>query len=753
MLVNLKVSGKLAVGFGILIAVIIAISSMSVISIGSIDSKYTELLDYSAGGVINLISARSEYRSARRLVTGMGMNYFIGDTDSVKSNYSQLQEGMTKINSLFEDYDTTLDENDTITDTQKQDRKQKAAKIKQLIVSDYAANAKTVYDSIMSGAPEAEVLAGINAAAPITSEVTENFYSLIEELQTAYDNASDATTVEVRRLETIILAISLAAVLAALWLAYTISRSISTPLNKVVGALSLLSKGDLDAVKGSNRRDEIGVLSRSLVDVSDAIKAIIGEVNRVSTAYEEGRTMEVIDESQFHGAYKEAAGAVNRSCQFLILQLRGVVDILEKIAAGEFDFDVPNLPGRLGRITEAGNICKGQLNKLSADVNELISEAARGELDVSVDASLYKGEWNKIAVGLSSLIKIVYAAISDIGSVLEELSKGNLGVSVERGYKGDFHKMAEAMNITIKTISGYVNNISDILIKMAAQDLNQRVAMDYIGDYAPIKSALEKILSTFNELIGNINSASDQVAAGARQISESSMDLAQNSTEQASGVEELSASLSIIASQAEGNAEAAQKAKEITERAAKMGAHGTEEMSRMLSAMGGIKEAAGNIGRIIKVIDDIAFQTNLLALNAAVEAARAGEHGKGFAVVAEEVRNLAGRSSVAAKETTELVEGSISKTEEGSATAARTAEALNNIIGEVSSIGEIIARVSIASSEQNESIGQISLGINQIATATQKNTATSEESAASAQELSSQSEMLRGSVAKFSLRK
>ncbi|MFZ5974566.1 MAG: methyl-accepting chemotaxis protein, partial [Bacillota bacterium] len=255
-----------------------------------------------------------------------------------------------------------------------------------------------------------------------------------------------------------------------------------------------------------------------------------------------------------------------------------------------------------------------------------------------------------------------------------------------------------------------------------------------------------------NDVLSEINSASDQVACGTLQVSEASQSQSQGATEQASALEELSASITQIAVQTKQNAENARKANELSVAAKEGALDGNRQMQAMLESMREINEASGNIGKIIKVIDDIAFQTNILALNAAVEAARAGAHGKGFAVVAEEVRNLAVKSADAANETTALIEGSIRKAEAGTQIANGTANALAHIVEDVEKAVELVGDIACASEEQAAAIGQVHEGIEQVSQVVQNNASTAEESAAASEELSGQAERLKGLVHQFKLK-
>ena len=244
------------------------------------------------------------------------------------------------------------------------------------------------------------------------------------------------------------------------------------------------------------------------------------------------------------------------------------------------------------------------------------------------------------------------------------------------------------------------------------------------------------------ELASNLSAGAEQVASASEQLSASSQSLAQGSSEQASSLEETSASMEEMASMTKQNADNSKEAAQIASLCNLTAESGNRSVGEMNVAMGAINESSRKIGDIIKVIDGIAFQTNLLALNAAVEAARAGEHGKGFAVVAEEVRNLAQRSAAAAKDTTALIEDSVSKADAGTKLSEKCKEVLTGIVENVKKVNTLTNEISTASGEQTEGIDQVSKAINEMDHITQQNAASAEETASASEEMSAQAQTL-----------
>ncbi|GHU45400.1 hypothetical protein FACS1894120_0110 [Clostridia bacterium] len=276
--------------------------------------------------------------------------------------------------------------------------------------------------------------------------------------------------------------------------------------------------------------------------------------------------------------------------------------------------------------------------------------------------------------------------------------------------------------------------------------------VNVLSEHDTIGITLTKLVKDFNQMFGALQSTATEVKQGAEGISEGSQTLAQGSTEQAATVEQLSASISDIATKTQENTDRADSAAELSQAIKVNAERGNHQMGEMMEAVREINEASTNIKKVIKVIDDIAFQTNILALNAAVEAARAGEAGKGFAVVADEVRNLAAKSAAAAKETGELIENSMKKAEKGSVIAEETAKSLSDIISGIDESNTVIRMIARSSEEQNSAVSQINEAIGQVSDVVQRNSATAEESAASSQELTSQSVVLADYVAKFKLK-
>jgi methyl-accepting chemotaxis protein/methyl-accepting chemotaxis protein-1 (serine sensor receptor) len=261
-------------------------------------------------------------------------------------------------------------------------------------------------------------------------------------------------------------------------------------------------------------------------------------------------------------------------------------------------------------------------------------------------------------------------------------------------------------------------------------------------------SAVNKQLS---RAIGELSEGAVQIASAATQVAASSQSMAQGASEQAATIEETSSASSEINSMAHRNTENSRTTADMVTNSQSEFANANASMQEMVVAMEDINGSSQKISKIIKVIDEIAFQTNILALNAAVEAARAGEAGMGFAVVADEVRNLAQRCAQAAKDTADLIEESINKSNGGRVKVDRVATSIRAITAESSKIKVLVDEINLGSVEQSRGIEQISRSITQMEQVTQASAANAEQGAAAAQELNAQAETLKDVVGRLRL--
>ncbi|MCQ4937298.1 methyl-accepting chemotaxis protein [Anaerotignum propionicum] len=263
--------------------------------------------------------------------------------------------------------------------------------------------------------------------------------------------------------------------------------------------------------------------------------------------------------------------------------------------------------------------------------------------------------------------------------------------------------------------------------------------------------ALQKIKNDLNETLQLIRTAADQVNSGAGQVAAAAQALSSGATEQAATVEELNASIASVSQQAELNTTSVHNAVEYVGQAGQEISSSNEFMKRLNVSMREIGESSQQISKITKLVEDIAFQTNILALNAAVEAARAGNAGKGFAVVADEVRTLAARSAEAAKQTSELIEKSVTIVSQGEQLAEDTLKRLISASEKADLAVQSIQEIENATTEQAASVEQINEGLNQVSAVVQTNAATAEESSASSEELAAQAQTLQQEVSRFKL--
>jgi len=539
------------------------------------------------------------------------------------------------------------------------------------------------------------------------------------------------------------------------------------PLNELVTAMREVANGNLNInIDTTNiTNDEVGELTRSMLTLADTMKSIVQDLKNAH--YETAIMGDIefrIDENKYNGAYRDALSGVNIIVDSFVNDLNIIIDKVQGDVDGAPNQVIPVFPGKKRKFTDSLQHSEDVLMAIYHEVMDISENSSSGKFDKVIDTSKFKGEWVNVMDGLNNITKNVNEPLQIMRIALTEMKNGNVDlVDIDskitaQGYNSDaenfngiYKEIILAFELTLTSLHSYIDEIRHILSHMSEGDLCRRIDREYLGSFDIIKQSINAISSTLHKTMSEISTAAEQVLSGANQISNSANNLANGAQEQASSIEELNAAIEVLNRQTHQNADNALNANKLSSLSATNAQEGNEAMNQTLGAMLQIKESSGNISKIIKTIQDIAFQTNLLALNASVEAARASEHGRGFAVVADEVRNLAGKSQDAANETTELIQDSINRVETGASIAEKTSGSLNAIVTGAGEVANTINNISAASQGQAEAISQVSDGLAQISKVTQSNSAVSEETAATAEELNSQADLLRQLVSYFKL--
>ncbi|SFN17992.1 methyl-accepting chemotaxis protein [Variovorax sp. OV329] len=296
-----------------------------------------------------------------------------------------------------------------------------------------------------------------------------------------------------------------------------------------------------------------------------------------------------------------------------------------------------------------------------------------------------------------------------------------------------------------------INEALLIADTVASGDLSQDFETNRGGDFGRLLRGMGEMEDTLTDVVGRIKASTDSILVASGQIASGNQDLSSRTEEQASSLEQTAASMEELTSTVKQNADNARQANQLAMSASQVAVKGGTVVGQVVDTMASINASSKKIVDIIGVIDGIAFQTNILALNAAVEAARAGEQGRGFAVVASEVRNLAQRSAAAAKEIKSLIDDSVGKVKAGSELVGEAGHTMQEIVGSVQRVTDIMGEITAASHEQTQGIEQINQAISQMDQVTQQNAALVEEAAAAAAALQEQAGGLSKVVGMFRL--
>ncbi|RXR02624.1 methyl-accepting chemotaxis protein [Pseudoxanthomonas composti] len=613
------------------------------------------------------------------------------------------REALAEIKRRREHYDKMRDQLEEFPVTDERIRKLRAD-IDSLRVSAAKLNNEVIALAADNRNDDAQILLN-EKARPATArwqaKIRENAEISEAQMQEAYATANQAMANGSRML----VGGGIAVLVVSALLAWTITRSLTGPLDRATRAAEAIADGRLDSDVSTDARDEPGRLLVAMGLMQRQLRRFSSETSRMIELHADKDMSHRMPED-FPGVYGELAQGVNTMMFEHLDAIGDAIGVLQEYASGDLRRDARRLPGSRATLHESMDAAKASLLAINTEIKRLAASAADGDFTARGD---------------------------------------------EAAFQHDFRVMVSDLNRLMATADSSLGAVSSLLRAIAAGDLTQRMEGDFHGVFAAMRDDANATVAQLTDIVGRIQHASGAINLAASEIVSGNDDLSRRTEQQAANLEETAASMEELTSTVRQNAEHARQANQLAVGAAQVAASGGAVVGQVVETMGEIEASSRKIADIISVIDGIAFQTNILALNAAVEAARAGEQGRGFAVVASEVRTLAQRSANAAKEIKGLIEDSVSKVSDGSALAGQAGKTMEELVSSVQRVTDIMGEISAASQEQAAGIEQVNQTVVQMDETTQQNAALVEEASAAARAMEEQAEHLGQAIAAFKL--
>jgi methyl-accepting chemotaxis protein len=537
-------------------------------------------------------------------------------------------------------------------------------------------------------------------------------------------------------------------IILALWLSFSLLRSIARPLNATIRHFGQIAQGNYNNAIDIKCMDEVGKVMAALkamqiklgFDIAEA-KRIADEHLRIKIALDDVSTGVMIADNDRNIIYAnksvvkmfgEAEADIRKLLpNFSINSLVGTnIDRFHKEASHQAQL-IADATGCLSPVS----INLGE-RYMVVTVSPVIN--AKGKRMGSV------AEWldrtSEVMVEKEVAVILVAAVMGDFTQRI-----------VMQGKTGFYRELSESINQLMQTSESGLNETVRVFNALSHGDLTEKIINHYSGTFGQLKEDANSTVDDLKDTIGQIKDVAESIHTAAKEIAHGNTSLSHRTEVQAASLQQTTASMQKLTATVHQNSDNAKHASELAVSASNTAGKGVSVISQVVKMMEAINESSRKVVEIITVIDSIAFQTNILALNAAVEAARAGEQGRGFAVVAEEVRNLAQRAASAAGEIKNLIGDSVEKVEDGSKLVSQAGKTMEDIVNSIRGVTAIMSEISAASAEQTAGIEQVNLAICQMDDVTQQNAALVEQATAAAESLEEQTQHLTVTVTHFKM--